>query len=203
MVEKVQASCERLPEKVSADASYCNTKQLTEVRRSGVDLYVSLDQQKHGSGLRRSAVATTPQAGGGVVGQMREKLKTAAGQALYQWRKATVEPVSGQIDEGGFRRFAFRGLAKVSAEWALVCLNHNALKLWRAKLHLFTGQCDTSEPFASHRTPDLSYCQRLLPRTEPTVRQRSSPLPNLAPYSTLLNRDSDRLLANSSIETGS
>ena len=93
--------------------------------------------------------------------------------------------------------------ATYEAEWALICLNHNALKLWRTKLHLFTGQCDTSEPFASHRTPDLSYCQRLLPRTEPTVRQRSSPLPNLAPYSTLLRRCSDTLLANSSIETGS
>jgi hypothetical protein len=37
-VEKVQANCRRLPEKASADAGYCNTKQLTEVRRSGVDL---------------------------------------------------------------------------------------------------------------------------------------------------------------------
>jgi hypothetical protein len=54
--------------------------------------------------------------------------------------------------------------ATYSAEWALVCLTHNALKLWRAKLHLFTGQCDTSEPFASHRTPDLCRRQRLVPR---------------------------------------
>jgi hypothetical protein len=49
---------------------------------------------------------------------MREKLKTAAGQAVHQCRKAIVEPVSGQIEEWRrFRRFAFRGLAKVSAGW--------------------------------------------------------------------------------------
>jgi IS5 family transposase len=140
MVEKVQANCGRLPEKVSADAGYFNTKQLTEVRLSSVDLYVSPDRQKHGSVLKTSALPTAAQAGGGVVGQMREKLKTAAGQAVYQWRKAIVEPVFGQLKEArGFRRFAFRGLAKVSAEWALICLTHNLLKLWRAKLRLFTG----------------------------------------------------------------
>ena len=88
LVEKVQANCGRLPERVSADAGYCNTKRLTEVRRSGVDLYVSPDRQKYGRVIKTSAFATAAQAGGGVVGQMREKLKTAAGQVVYQWRKA-------------------------------------------------------------------------------------------------------------------
>ena len=144
-------------------------------------------------------LATTAQAGGGVIAQMREKLKTAAGQAVYQWRKAIVEPVFGQIkEERRFRRFAFGGLTKVSAEGALVCLTHNLLKLWRAKLRLFTGSCDASDSFASHRTPDLFRCQQLPPRTEPSVRQRSSPLPNLARHCTLLRRYSDRLLAEGS-----
>lgn len=108
-MEKVQASGERLPEKVSADAGYCNTKQLTEVRRSGVDLYVSLDQQKHGSGLKRSAVATTPQAGGGMVGQMLEKLKTAAGQVVYQWRKAMWSRCLDRSKRAGFAALRFAG----------------------------------------------------------------------------------------------
>jgi hypothetical protein len=139
-VEQVQANCERLAQKFSADAGYWNTEQLTEVRRSAVDLYVSPDRQKYGRVLKTSAVAPVAQAGGEVVGQMWEKLKTAAGQAVGQWRKAIVEPVFGQVEEGRwFRRFAFRGLAKVSAEWALVCLTHNVLTLWRAKLRLLTN----------------------------------------------------------------
>jgi hypothetical protein len=32
----------------------------------------------------------------------------------------------------GFRRFSLRGLAKAAAEWAIVCLCHNVLKLYRA-----------------------------------------------------------------------
>ena len=31
----------------------------------------------------------------------------------------------------GIRRFLLRGLEKVSAEWQLICLTHNLLKIWR------------------------------------------------------------------------
>ena len=64
---------------------------------------------------------------------MRRKLRTPAGRAIYARRKAIVEPVFGQIKETrGFRRFLLRGFAKVEAEWSLICLTHNLLKLFRA-----------------------------------------------------------------------
>jgi len=63
---------------------------------------------------------------------MKRKLQTGAGRAVYAARKTIVEPVFGQIKEArGFRRFLLRGLAKVRGEWALVCLTHNILKLYR------------------------------------------------------------------------
>ncbi len=47
-------------------------------------------------------------------------------------RRAIVEPVFGQIKQiRRLRRFAFRGLEKVKAEWQLICLTHNLLKLFR------------------------------------------------------------------------
>jgi DDE family transposase len=68
-----------------------------------------------------------------VVQQMRDKLATEAGKATYKRRKCIPEPVFGQIKEGrGFRRFSFRGLAKVAAEWSVVALTHNVLKLFRS-----------------------------------------------------------------------
>ena len=67
---------------------------------------------------------------------MRAKLQTAAGHAIYALCKAILEPVFGQIKAGrGFRRFSFRGLAKVQAKWLLICLTHNLVKLFR------TGWC--------------------------------------------------------------
>jgi hypothetical protein len=42
------------------------------------------------------------------------------------------QPVFGQIKQArGFRHFLLRGLAKVRGQWALVCLTHNILKLYR------------------------------------------------------------------------
>ena len=65
--------------------------------------------------------------------QMKQKLQTDAGRAIYKMRKAIVEPVFGQIKEcRHFRRFSLRGLENVSAEWKLVCLTHNILKLFRS-----------------------------------------------------------------------
>ena len=64
---------------------------------------------------------------------MRQKLQSEAGRAVYKMRKAIVEPVFGQIKEcRHFRRFSLRGLENVQAEWTLVCLTHNLLKLYRA-----------------------------------------------------------------------
>jgi len=65
--------------------------------------------------------------------QMRERLASAHGKALYKLRKQTVEPVIGQIKAArGFRQFLCRGLAAVQAEWALACTAHNLLKLQQA-----------------------------------------------------------------------
>ena len=64
--------------------------------------------------------------------RMRAKLSTESGRALYARRKTIVEPVFGQIKGArGIRRFLLRGLEKVSAEWQLICLTHNLLKIWR------------------------------------------------------------------------
>jgi hypothetical protein len=68
-----------------------------------------------------------------VAEQVRHKLRTPEGRAIYKMRKAVVEPVFGQIKEQrGFRRFLLRGRARVTAEWKLICATHNLLKLFRS-----------------------------------------------------------------------
>jgi hypothetical protein len=63
-----------------------------------------------------------------------ENLATPAGRVIYALRKTIVEPVFGQIKEiRGFRRFSLRGVLKVAAEWVLICLTHNLLKLFGAR----------------------------------------------------------------------
>ncbi len=138
MFERVRENTGQLPQNGSADAGYFSEKQLTDERVAEMNLYVPPDRQKHGASSVAEAgkqesqrkVPQTP-----LAQNMREKLRTEVGHAIYKMRKAIVEPVFGQIKEcRGFRRFSFRGLEKVSAEWQLIALTHNLLKLFRAKI---------------------------------------------------------------------
>ena len=65
---------------------------------------------------------------------MARKLRTKRGRAEYARRKAIIEPVFGQIKQcRGFRQFLMRVNRKINAEWKLVCLTHNLLKLFRSQ----------------------------------------------------------------------
>ncbi len=97
----------------------------------GIDLHVATERQQHGES-KDVPVEGGPK-GSSALQQMRDKLKTEAGKALYKMRKQIVEPVFGYIKEGrGFRRFSFRGLGNVRSEWRLICATHNLLKLFRS-----------------------------------------------------------------------
>ena len=120
-----------LPENVSADAGYFSETNVTAMDLKAVDLYIPPDRQKHGE--KPVAILGRVPKDLSAADLMRRKLRTKAGQEVYRFRKAIVEPVFGQIKEARrFRRFSLRGLKKVEAEWTLVCLTHNLLKLFRS-----------------------------------------------------------------------
>ncbi len=131
MITAVTQQSGETPTQVLADAGYCSEANLTGIVALPVDAYISTRKQKHGERpgpCPRGRIPTTAT----VVDRMTRKLQTKAGAAVYAMRKATVEPVFGQIKEArGLRRFLLRGYAKVQAEWSLVCTTHNILKLYR------------------------------------------------------------------------
>ena len=135
MVQTIEAQAGQRPQEILADSGYCSEQSLEflEKRPKGnkkIEGYLATERQKHGEKPlaprgRLPKDATR-------VDRMRRKLQTKAGAAIYAARKAIVEPVFGQIKEArGFRRFSLRGVAKVRAEWALVCATHNILKMYR------------------------------------------------------------------------
>jgi transposase len=131
MLEQVEAMTGSKPERATADAGYFSEQSVTDPKLEEIDLLVAPDRQDHGEEAPR---ATGPPPGeAGRAEQMRQKLRTAEGQAVYTLRKAVVEPVFGQIKEArGFRRFLLRGRVKVEAEWKMICATHNLLKLFRS-----------------------------------------------------------------------
>jgi transposase len=60
---------------------------------------------------------------------MKRKIDSVLGRLIYGRRIATVEPVFGNIQNKGMRRFTLRGKRKVSMQWKLFTLVHNIEKI--------------------------------------------------------------------------
>ena len=120
------------PKDFVADAGYYSDDNTQCVRSHDMVPYIATQRLKHHEELPpvprgRIPRSLTPKQ------RMARTLRTKNGRATYKKRKGQVEPVFDQIEQaGGFRQFALRGIAKMQAEWQLVCLTHNLLKLWRA-----------------------------------------------------------------------
>jgi transposase len=115
----------------TADTGYFSEKAVGALEAMGIDPHIAIGRQKHHEAPVPVEEAA-PSAEASVKGQMHQKLRSAPGKALYAARKQIVEPVFGMIKSArGIRQFLLRGLEKVSAEWQLICLTHNLLKIWR------------------------------------------------------------------------
>lgn len=136
MVEVIEQQSGQRPTELLADSGYCSEKNLEHLESAGksgqpIKSYVATGKQKHGEHRQPCPRGPLPK-NATRVERMKRKLQTKAGRVVYAARKTIVEPVFGQIKQArGFRQFLLRGLVKVRGEWALVCLTHNILKLYR------------------------------------------------------------------------
>jgi transposase len=136
MLEVIEQQSGQRPDNVIADSGYCSEKNLAALESAAeparrIEGYIATERQKHDEYKESCPRGPSPK-GATRVDRMRRKLKTQAGKAVYAARKTIVEPVFGQIKQArGFRQFLLRGIEKVRGEWALMCLTHNLLKLYR------------------------------------------------------------------------
>jgi transposase len=134
MVRQVEANCGQAPEKVSADAGYFCLEELRRVEQRGCQVYVpdnNLAHELHGGrraqGIGKNLVRDPAHR------RMRQKLRSAAGRAIYRRRQAIVEPVFGVIKEQmGLRRFHRRGLRGTEGEFALAATAYNIMRMVRS-----------------------------------------------------------------------
>jgi len=133
MLTQIEGHTGQRPTVMTADAGFFSEANLRAAHARGVDAYIPPDRDRHGVAPGAGPPAWNRR--GAASEQMRAKLRTPLGDAVYRRRKVIIEPVFAYIkDRRGFRRFSFRGLTKVGAEWTLICLTHNLLKLHRARL---------------------------------------------------------------------
>jgi transposase len=136
MVEQVQqnlgaAGVTEQVKEVVADSGFFSEANVEYLEGEGIDPYIATGRLKHHEQVPAAPRGRCPQ-GMTAAQRMARKLRTKRGRQRYARRKAMVEPVFGQVKHGrGFRQFLLRGLTKMRAEWRLVSLTHNLLKLWR------------------------------------------------------------------------
>ena len=131
MLRRVVENCDAVPARGTGDAGYFSEANVRAAEALGCEPFIAVgahrrdgfpDEESHLPNLQTDTART-----------MRALLNTDEGHAVYARRKATVEPVFGQIKAArGYRQVSFRGLLKNRCEWLLVCATHNLLKLWRS-----------------------------------------------------------------------
>ena len=117
----------------SADSGYYSESNVKFAESKNIDAYIATKRDKHSDAEPKFPRGRTPK---DLTAQeeMARKLRTKKGRETYSKRKSIVEPVFGQIKRArGFVQFSLRGLEKMRGEWAIVCLTHNLLKLFKAQ----------------------------------------------------------------------
>jgi hypothetical protein len=129
------------PTVVLADSGYANEDEGRKVEGEDVELYVSTgaesahQERQHDFRPHREPAQRAREPKSQWLKQMKAKLQTEEGKAVYALRKQTAEPVFGIIKHVmGFRQFLLRGREKVCGEWQLVTLAYNLKRLWNLKL---------------------------------------------------------------------
>ena len=131
LFQQAIANTGQVPKTASLDAGYFSESNVHALTALGCRPLIPPDRQQHGRAVPAAPRGRIP-TGLSVADRMRRTLRTKRWRRLYATRKVTVEPVFGQIKQGrGFRQFLLRGHHQVRGEWALICMTHNVLKLWR------------------------------------------------------------------------
>ena len=130
MLRRTVDNCDAVPSIVTADSGYFSVENVRAAEHMGCDPYIAVGSHRN-DGMPVDVPVHLPTLRTRARAEMQQKLCTDEGRARYARRKATVEPVIGQIRTRRFQQFSLRGLRKVRCEWLLVGLTHNLLKLWR------------------------------------------------------------------------
>ena len=132
IADAIEANLGKKPAQLSADAGLL-------LRRQSCGVGGTRDRRLYRAGTGQACRGRRRRQGAGRR-QARKNQGRRGHASPYRLRKQLPEPVFGQIKQArGFRQFLLRGVEKVAAEWGLVCLAHNVLKLAQGRIPSLAG----------------------------------------------------------------
>lgn len=133
LVDEASRQCRGKPGRVSADTGFFSLENLRGLRQREIDGYVpdpNLSYELKGKGRARG-IGRSRHLRDREHRRMRRKLRDPAGRAIYQQRKAIVEPVFGVLkQQRGMRQFRMRGLHRVGIEFTLAAIGYNLSRIY-------------------------------------------------------------------------
>lgn len=124
------------PTAVLADNGYQGAEHVEELQKRQMEVYLPTGAESRQNPRRydfrpRQRKKKMPEPKAKWIQQMKSKMESPEGRAIYALRKQTVEPVFGIIKHVlGFRQFLMRGLESVTGEWNLIAVAYNMKRLW-------------------------------------------------------------------------
>ena len=136
-IEPALEALNKLPEELGtidallADTGYFSQNNVNSCLKEKILPYISSHRDGHNQSLKERFSEPPPlPENADAVTEMKHRLKTKEGRAIYARRKCTVEPVFGIIKAiMGFRQFLLRGVESVRGEWNLVCMAWNLKRM--------------------------------------------------------------------------
>jgi transposase len=133
LVDEASRQCRGKPQRISADTGFFSLQNLQGLQERDIDGYVpdaNLSYELKGKG-RAQGIGNNRHLRDPAHRRMRRKLRSRAGQRIYQRRKAIVEPVFGVLkQQRGMRQFRLRGLQRVGLELSLAAIGYNLSRLY-------------------------------------------------------------------------
>jgi len=126
MVEQLDGRYGQVPAEMLVDGGFASHEAIEQVSgpASGCTVYAPVPKPKDPTRERYHACPGDSAA----VGAWRERMGTAAAQAIYKERAATAECVNALARNRGLRQFLVRGLPKVNAVLLWFALAHNLMR---------------------------------------------------------------------------
>jgi transposase len=124
LLNAVKENLNAVPKQVLADAGFRGEVVFEQLKESPVELIVALGREgKQEVTIDAGKLPRTA--------EMAARLRSDDGKKAYRKRKWISEAPHGWIKNVlGFRQFSFRGLAKVTSEWKLVCAALNLRRMF-------------------------------------------------------------------------
>lgn len=136
-LKAIEESVETLgkPEALLSDNGYYSEGNMKACVATNITPYIAAGCEAHHLPVEQRWISPPPlTADANVVEEMKHRLATPEGRAVYAQRKCTVEPVFGIVKSVlGFRQFHLRGLKNVTGEWTLVSIAWNLKRLFNLR----------------------------------------------------------------------